>query len=745
MGGGLIVAYALMPRTFPLPLEPRDGEFAFSAWLKIGTDGMVTVAVPQLEMGQGVTTLLPQIAAMELGADWRQVAVEPAPPSGAYANVPLAAKWAEYWMPAFVGLAQGDDPAIARSYAERNRFNVTADGTSVIAYEHAMRIAAAAAREMLAEAAASRWGVSASEVKVADGFVSHGKQKLGFGALTQEAAELDPPSSPVVRTEPPNERGAGKTQGEPSRFPRLDGPSKVTGMANFAGDVRLPDMLYAAVAHGPVSDTRLIGYDEKRIEGFSGDVKLVKGEGWLAAVATNWWAANRALEALGPKFGTRNAVESETLFAALDKAVRKGATERLHTSGDPDGMIDEKPSLVARYDVSPALHGTLETASCTARLRNGICELWLAVQAPQIVREAVASALGINAKRVIVYPVPAGGSFDARLDHRHAVQAALVAKEVGKPVQLTWSRWQEHLAALPRTPAAAVLWAKVAEPGGQVLGWKTRIAAPAAGKQFGRRLFEGESPMAAMRETDGEADAVALEGAVPPYALPGFALDHVPVRTGLPAGRMRGQAHGYTAFFTECFLDELAHAAKREPLSYRMEMLGGDPRLAACLLRVSAMANWNGGNDASGQGLACHRIGPEDSGGRIAVVVTARRDPEGGVLVDKISAAVDVGRVINRDVAMQQVEGGLVYGLGLAVGSSTAYAEGLPLVGRLSGLGLPLLGQTPTIEVDLLDSTAPPADPGELGVAAIAPAVANALFSATGYRFRRLPLLEEAE
>ncbi|MFM5908561.1 MAG: molybdopterin cofactor-binding domain-containing protein, partial [Novosphingobium sp.] len=208
---------------------------------------------------------------------------------------------------------------------------------------------------------------------------------------------------------------------------------------------------------------------------------------------------------------------------------------------------------------------------------------------------------------------------------------------------------------------------------------------------------------------------------------------------------MRGQSHATTAFFTECFLDELAHAAKREALSYRMEMLGADPRLAACLLRVSSLANWNGGNDASGQGLACHRIGDDASGGRIAVIVTARRDAEGGVLVDRISAAVDVGRVVNRDIALQQIEGGLIYGLGLAVGSSTAYAEGLPLVGHLSGLGLPLIGQTPTIEVDLLDSTAPPADPGELGVAAIAPAIANALFSATGYRFRRLPLLEEAE
>lgn len=744
VGGGLIVAYTMMPRTFPLPLEPREGEWAFGAWLKIGKDGMVSVAVPQLEMGQGVTTLLPQIAAMELGADWRQVAVEPAPPSGAYANVPLAAKWAELWMPALAGLAEGDDPALARSFAERGKFNVTAEGTSVAAYEAPLRLAAAAAREMLAEAAADRWGVSADEVKIEGGFALNGKQRLGFGALAEDAAALSPPSSPTLRGDPANDRAVGKALGRANPFPRLDAPSKVMGQANFAGDVRLPDMVFAAVAHGPVGDTRLAGYDEKRIEGFSGDVRLVKGEGWLAAVANNWWAANRALEVLSPRFATRNAVESEALFTALDKSVRKGVTERIFTAGDPDEAIGAKPSLVARYDVSPALHGTLETSSCTVRLRDSRCELWLASQAPQAAREAVAEVLGLKAIDVVIYPVPAGGSFDARLDHRHAVQAALIAKEVGKPVQLTWSRWQEHLASLPRTPAAAVLWAKVANPGGQVVGWKTRIAAPASGWQFGRRLFDGQAPFEAMRESDGSADPLAVDGAVPPYALANFSLDHVPVKTGLPAGRMRGQAHGYTAFFTECFIDELAHAAKREALSYRMEMLGGDPRLAACLLRVSSLANWNGGHDASGQGLACHRIGGEQ-GGRIAVIVTARKNPEGGVVLDRISAAVDVGRVINRDIALQQIEGGLVYGFGLAVGSSTAYAEGLPLTGRLSGLGLPMLAQVPAIEIDLIDSSEAPADPGELGVAAIAPAIANALFSATGYRFRRLPLLEEAE
>jgi isoquinoline 1-oxidoreductase beta subunit len=215
-------------------------------------------------------------------------------------------------------------------------------------------------------------------------------------------------------------------------------------------------------------------------------------------------------------------------------------------------------------------------------------------------------------------------------------------------------------------------------------------------------------------------------------------VEHVPTRIGLPTGRLRGNAHGYTAFFTESFMDELAFRAKREPLAFRMALLGGEPRLAQCLQRVSALASWNGGGDGSGQGIACHRIRE----GRIAAVATARRDAN-GVRVDKIAAVADIGRIVNLDIARQQIEGGLIFGMGLAIGASTAYAQGLPLTGRLRELGLPLLADCPDIAVEFIDSRAEPADPGELGVAVVAPALANALFSATGLRFRKLPLLSE--
>ena len=244
----------------------------------------------------------------------------------------------------------------------------------------------------------------------------------------------------------------------------------------------------------------------------------------------------------------------------------------------------------------------------------------------------------------------------------------------------------------------------------------------------------------------GAADPLATEGAAPPYTIPHLAIDRVSVDLALPTARLRGNAHGYTAFFTESFIDELAHKARREPLSYRIEMLGSDVRLAACLTAVARLGQWGGGIEQSGQGLACHRMddiaAPGIGGGRIAVIATARRD-ERGVRVDKIAAVADIGRIVNLDIARQQIEGGLIFGLGLAMGAAGSYAQGVPVTTRLAGLGLPYLGDTPEIRVDFIDSEAPPFDPGELGTVVVGPAIANALFSATGVRFRRLPLLSE--
>ncbi|RZV33913.1 MAG: xanthine dehydrogenase family protein molybdopterin-binding subunit [Sphingomonadaceae bacterium] len=750
LGGGLVVAWSLWPRRFGSPLQPNPDETAFGAWLKIGTDGVVTVAVPQLEMGQGVSTLLPQLVAVELGADWRQVAVQPAPVSGAYANVPLAAKWAPLWLPTrlpgFVEI--GPDDLVVQRYAEETRFTATAEGQSLDAYAMPCREAAAAARAMLSQVAADRWDIAWEECEAQNGFVTHGDKRIRFGDLAQEAAELTPPDPPPVRVDGAFEVPVAGQNDPATSFPRLDLPSKVDGSHLFAGDVRLPGMVFAAIRHGPVNQSSLAGFDKEAAESIPGFDSLVRNESWLAALADNWWAAEQVLKAAQPRFTTASRVHSPEIEERLAAAIGDSDDEGEGAEGEKGHVIAERgegalairtPDLELDYEVAPAQHQPLETASATAWLRDGRLELWLGSQAPERARAAVADALGIATEDVILYAMPAGGSFDARLEHDHAIEAALIAREAKRPVQLVWSRWQETIAGYPRAPVTARLSARLADDGSIAI-LKTRLATPPWGREFGARLFGKRSNWDAIEDSSGKADPMVGEGALPIYDVASAVVEHVPVRTDLPAGKMRGQAHGYTAFMMESFVDEAARASRREPLSYRIEMLSGDLRMVECLQRAARLANWNGGEEGSGQGLACHRIGSTDSGGRIACIATAGPG-EGGVRVTRLVAAVDIGRIVNLDIARQQIEGGLIFGLSLALGSSNVYNRGRPENERLAQMQLPLLADSPEIEIDFLTSEAPSFDPGELGVAVAAPAIANALFASTGLRLRRLPLL----
>lgn len=293
----------------------------------------------------------------------------------------------------------------------------------------------------------------------------------------------------------------------------------------------------------------------------------------------------------------------------------------------------------------------------------------------------------------------------------------------------------------PRPPVAALLAAKIG-PEGRIDTLRARVAMPPSALEFGRRLFGNRTARGAIEAVAGELDPLSLEGLMPPYAIPNVALDHVPVELSLATGRLRGNAHGYTAFFIESFIDEVAVRHGQEPLSFRISMLGDDLRLAQCLQRAARLGEWGGGASGSTQGIACHRMGGPEGGGRIALVATAAAGA-GGVRVEKLAAAVDIGRVVNRDIALQQIEGGLLYGVGLALGSGAEYERGLPVSGRLGELNLPTLADSPEIRIDLIDSAAEPFDPGELAVAPVAPAIANALHAATGIRLRRLPLLSE--
>ncbi len=523
-------------------------------------------------------------------------------------------------------------------------------------------------------------------------------------------------------------------------------PSKVDGSHQFAGDIRLPGMVYAAIWHGPNNGAELTDFKPEALASISGIKGIVKSKRWLCVAATTWWTAQQALEAMQPQFKVAYPVESDEIAGRLDTYLRGGDAFRIAETGfGPEGM--QRVDFARRYEVEPAPAAPLETASATARYNNGRLELWIAAQAPEQARTAAARALGIAVDDVVLYPMSAGGSFDARLEHDHAIEIAQVARQLELPVQLTWSRRDEMVHARPRPPAYMLLGAQLAQSGsgglaGNIDALQVRIACPSTSLEFGERLFRDRTSWAAIRESAGRKDALACEGAVPPYKIPSVVVDHVPVEIGLPTGRGRGNAHSYTAFAIESFIDEVAAANEREPLSFRISMLGDDIRMAACLQRAAQMAQWNGGADQSGQGIACHRIGDAQTGGRIACVATARAG-EGGVRVTRLSVAVDIGRIVNLDIARQQIEGGLIFGMGTALGNAPRWRAGLPASFDYASLGLPALPDCPEIEVAFIASEEAPVDPGELGAVVTAPAIANALFSATGLRMRRLPLLSD--
>ncbi|MBX7514353.1 molybdopterin-dependent oxidoreductase [Qipengyuania sp. GH38] len=741
--GGLLLAWTLWPRDYATTLVPGANEADFGGWLTIGRDGVVTVAIPQLEMGQGITTLLAQVAAVELGADWRQVGAEPVMPSGLFPNLPLAADWAPLWAN-FPSLADTPDAWLVDRFASAQAFNATVAGTSLAAYEMPLRIAAASARDMLVRAAAERWDVVPEECEVADGFVRHSTGgALRFGELVDEARELDPPDPAPLRPQAAFEQPVFGEADAQTSFPRIDLPSKVDGSHLFAGDIRLPGMVFASIRHGPVGLPELFRFDADAAAGMRGLVGVVKSKRWLAAVAESWWIADQALSRMRAHFTGPGALEQAVLDTDLERASeqREELAERIVEVGDPDTML-VNAAFVRRYEIAPAVHAPLETASATARFVDGRLELWMASQVPSLAREGAAKAIGISAEDVVLYPVAAGGSFDARLEKQHAIEIAQIAVEIGRPVQLTWSRVQDLQAVPPRAPATADMAARTGADG-QPLAWRARITTPPFMREMGHRLFDNLVPEAARAESRGEADALAVAGGMPPYGISDVAVDHVPASIRLPVTRMRGGAEAMTAFFTECFIDELAAEAGRDPFLYRMALLGGAPRMAECLRRATRLGEWDGARSGSGQGVAMVRMGNDpQTAGHIACVAQAGMGA-GGARVTKLSATVDIGRIVNLDIARQQIEGGLVFGLSLALGSSVRFENGHPVPRNMGALGLPRLADCPDIVVDFISSDAEPFDPGELGVAVAAPAIANALFAATGLRMRRLPLLSE--
>jgi len=498
-------------------------------------------------------------------------------------------------------------------------------------------------------------------------------------------------------------------------------------------------MVHVALRQGPVGTSRLIHVDRAAADRIRGVVAVIENPRWVAAAANNWWAANRALDALSPRFETKGAiVDSDSIDVVLDAAL-KGDGTRMAEAGDLRSVFKSANLVTARYRAGLAVHAPIETMTATAHLHGGRLELWLPTQAPGLARAAAAATIGLSEDAVTVHPMLVGGSFGANLEHLAAEQAALLTQQLKRPVQLVWSRAEDLLHDRYRPPAAARMSARL-DANGQILGWQAKIAAPRSGRELAERLAGGDAALAAERLLAHGGDAYAVAGAEPFYAIPNYAIDHHPAEIGVPTGHWRSGAHSYAAFFTECFIDELAHVAGTEALSFRIAMLGHNTRLARCLSTAASLGGWGGGVAGSGQGIACHSF----RGSHVAVLVEAHLDDAQRPVVDRLVAAVDCGRVVNPDVVQQQIEGGLVFGVAHALGAATGFARNLAEARRLSDLNLPTLASSPDILVELIASEADPGGVSELAVPPVAPAIANALMAATGSRRRTLPLMSAA-
>ncbi|WP_235889278.1 xanthine dehydrogenase family protein molybdopterin-binding subunit [Glacieibacterium frigidum] len=704
IGVGLVVGYAAWPRDRALNWATADGETLLNGWVKVGADGRVTVAVPQAEMGQGVFTSLPQILADELGADWATVGVEPAPLHPIYANKGMALDAVEAMPAALRGVGGWAMGALI----ERFDMQMTGGSTSVRGFHDTVRLAGAAARELLCRAAARDWGVDWTECEAKGGFVTYKANRARFAELAAKASAESAPS-PTLRPV------ASRTLAGRS-VPRLDIPSKVDGSARFGADVRLPGMKYASVRSGPAGDPALVSATAPA------GVRLVKGPTWVAAVADTFWGAKTGLDKVTATFAKRARPAGPWIEPALRAAIAKPGEV---VGGD--AVEFGAGTLTADYSVPFAAHACMEPMTATARVGDGRAEVWTPTQSITLTAWAVAKALGIDEGAVTVHPTLLGGGFGRKAEADVAVQAALIARATNAPVQLIWTREEDFAQDRFRPAAAARMQGRVKV--GRIDAWGSRVAIDCTGASFMRRNLPAMGG-------DGKAGASAVDGTQGlPYAVPSFVAEHAYVDTAVPLGFWRSVGHSFSGFFVESFVDELAHAANADPGAFRLAMLGDSPRHAAVIRAVLDASGPVGQVEPGvGRGLAV-----VESFGSVCAQVAEVEVTGTTIKVTRVWAAIDCGAVVNPDIVRAQIEGGIIYGLSAAMSGAISFKDGAVEQRNFDAYPLPGLASTPEIEVLFVPSAGPLGGVGEPGTPPIAPAVGNAIFAATGKRLRDLP------
>src|SRR6195256_1914492 len=694
LAGGFLLAFHLPVRAANEPVQPPDvteGKFAPNAFIRIDSAGKTTLVMPQVEMGQGVYTSIPMILAEELDADFSQLTLQHAPPNDKL-----------YGNPTF-GL------------------QVTGNSNSVRAFWMPLRNAGASARAMLVQAAAQQWQVEPASCTTSNGQVKHEEsgRTLSYGELADVASKQTPPKD-VPLKDPQNFTLIGKP------VKRLDTPDKVNGKAVYGIDAMLPGMKFATLAQCPVFGGKVGKVDDSATRKVPGVRQVVVLDDLVAVVGDHMWAAKKGLDALvvtwndGPhaNLSSKEIWEDLRVASAKDGVVAK-------STGDIAKGLATGDRVDASYELPFLAHATMEPLNCTVHFKPDGCEIWTGTQIMTRVQSEAAKAAGLPVEKVTVNNHLIGGGFGRRLEPDMVVAAVRIAKEVDGPVKVVWTREEDIQHDIYRPVYRDTISSSLS--GGKIVGWKYRVS--------GSSILARWLPPAFQNGIDIDAVDSAVDM---PYDIPNFQVEYVRAEPpAVPTGFWRGVGPNNNVFAIECFMDELARKAGKDPIAFRRDMLGKTPRLRTALDLVVEKSDWAKPLAARvGRGVC---VKPS-LGSFIATVVEAEVDEQGEGRLRRVTSAVDTGIAVNPDTIAAQLEGGLIFGLTAALYGEVTIDKGRVQQSNFNNYRMLRIDEVPQIDVHIIKSGEAPGGIGETGATAGPPALRNAIYAATGVALRRLPI-----
>ena len=749
--GALVVGWGLLPprdrigAVDALPVE--GGEVGLNGWIKIGADGTVLLAMNRSEMGQGTHTALAMLVAEELDVPLARVRLVAAGPERLYGNVGMMVSSVPFFHPRETEPGQETTPARAGQWvvakvARELGINVTGGSSSVVDAWDVLPLAAATARARLVNAASIAWKQPVAELVVEDGVVSHpAGASAHYGELARLATATPSGNVRVKAREDWRLIGTSAL--------RIDVVAKSNGSAIFGIDVRPPGLVFAAIRHCPMLGGSAGAVDVASALALPGVERVVRlgpyagSTAALAVVGSTVWHAQRGADAIRVEWQQRpaGALDSAAILAHLEASARAAHVVdggfAFHSRGDVAAADAAATRHVEQTYRAPYLaHATMEPINCTARVAGGKVEVWAPTQVPGLARAIAAQAADVPEDAVTVHVTYLGGGFGRRLDVDFVGQAVRIALETGgRPVQLVWSREEDVRHDFYRPAGVAILKA-----GLDADGLPLTLRVTSAGDAITPRWMERGIP-----ELVGPVDVpdkTVSEGLFDqPYGIAHQRIAHVATQSGVPVGYWRSVGHSHNAFFTESFVDELAHASGQDPVDYRLLLLKDAPRHAAVLKLAAERAGWPGHGAARAlaagraRGVALH----ESFGSVVAQVVEASIE-NGRPRVHRVVCAADIGTVVNPGIVAQQIEGAVIFALSAALYGRIDIVDGVVQQSNFPNYPVVRMSEAPVVETHLVASTRPPGGVGEIGTPPLAPALANALFVLTGKRLRELPL-----